>query len=99
VSKELHIANERIRYGVKIFGVIIDDTIKIEDKLAVYTYVFSDSQLSYWFKKDDRDDFINEALSYVKSEELCENVSIDFNCPPDIHIVGRDDDLKMVLCQ
>ena len=48
VKNEMAIANDRIKYGMKIVGIILDDSIGKESLNDRAEYMFTRNQLGYW---------------------------------------------------
>lgn len=99
VPKEINVANAYLEYGIKMFGIIVDEainTIDIKSFPSKYQYAFGDSQLSRWYVEEERNDVLKQIYESVKKSSIKETAEIISNCPENINLVGRVDELAVI---
>ena len=94
VLQEIAVANDRQKYGLRIFPVIIDDDLSREDIDKFAGYVHSGKQSSYWNKIADREDLLNQIFQGVYKVTSKEKYKIKCNIPESGEIIGREEELE-----
>lgn len=93
VKQEIISANERQRYGTKIFPVFIDENIDLDAVHKKIGYILAGKESMSWYDKCSREELINQlalTLNTTSTTEVCDIVSNNIECGS---IVGRENEI------
>lgn len=96
VFQEITLANERQRFGVRIFPVIIDETLKREEVQNFAGYVFAGKELANWKDKESRQEVVNQIKLCLSNNASNKVVHIKSNIPEVNKVIGREKELKLI---
>ena len=97
VKSEIVLANNKKKYGLKLLGIILDESIDMESLSGGAEYVFAASQLGYW-----NDTNYQNALEKVIHECIVPyhkhmDVLVETRIPSEEFFVGREEEINRVL--
>lgn len=93
VRQEVICANERQRYGTKIFPVIIDENVDMNAIHKHMGYVLAGKESVNWYDQSSQEELLNQIaiiLNIPSTTEVCEIVSNTIECGS---VVGRENEI------
>lgn len=96
VRQELIAANERQRYGLRIFPVIIDKSLNTSDMHHHMGYVLAGKEMVYWEDTEARNELIRQILLSIGNLSTSERAEIVTNIPDPINLIGREKELATI---
>lgn len=94
VLQELTLANDRQRYGIRIFPVIIDDKLGKEDIQRFAGYVLAGKEFADWNKEESQQELIRQVILSLNSGTTDEVAQIHSVIPEKGKVIGRETELK-----
>ena len=96
VLQEITLANERQRFGMRIFPVVIDETLSIEDVHCFAGYVLAGKEFADWKNKESRLELINQIKLCLSNNSTDKVVHIKSNIPEMNKVIGREKELDLI---
>lgn len=97
IMQEVALANERQKYGLRIFSIIIDESVTIDEFKDKMGYVFSAKQSAFWDQKESIDELTNQIHIALIGEHTSEKAEITSTNSPPIHLIGREQEMDDIL--
>lgn len=94
VAHELSLANGRCKYGIRIFGVILEDDIAIPDLPDNFEYIYTNNQIIYWSDAEAREDLTEQIKKAVNGDIITDKAEIIPNLPKTADLIGRETELE-----
>lgn len=98
VQQEVILANERQKYGLKIFPVIIDEVMSKQYAHPSMDYVFAGKEKIVWTDITARTELIGQMESNFQSKIGKYEMTIISHLPEPINIIGRKKELEEISC-
>lgn len=97
VMQEVALANERQKYGLRIFSIIIDKSVTMDEFKDRMGYVFSVKQSAFWEQKESIDELMNQIHIVLSGEHTLEKAEITNTNTFPIHLIGREQEMDDIL--
>lgn len=96
VRQEVCIANERQRYGLRIFPVIIGDPLNMDAFHRYMGYVLAGKEMIHWEDSDARNELIKLFTLHLGSKGTGERAGISSVIPAKQPFIGREKELEYI---
>ena len=96
VRQEVCIANERQRYGLRIFPVIIGEPLNMEDFHRYMGYVLAGKEMTHWEDKPARRELIKLFTLYLRNDVSNEKADILSAVPEKQAFIGRESEIAYI---
>lgn len=97
VLQEITLANDRQRFGMRIFPVIIDEQVNVDDIHHFAGYVLDGKELAIWNDKEARRELVNQITLCLSNSCTDKVVHIKSNIPEVSKVIGRQNELRLLL--
>ena len=96
VAQEVVLANERQRYGLRIFSIMIDDSVCMDEFKNKMGYIFSAKQAAFWGQNSSIDELIHQIHFTLCGEPTSDKAEIISTVPPSVHLIGRKKETERI---
>ena len=95
VLQEITLANDRQRFGMRIFPVIIDDGLSIDDIRSFAGYVLAGKENANWNMEESKKELLYQIAQCLGNNVTMQSGHIRATIPEDNKlIIGRDEELS-----
>lgn len=103
VLQEITLANDRQRFGMKIFPVVIDNQLDKEDIRRFAGYVLSGKEIANWNIREEKQELIKQVIFSLSNNVTDELAKLHSQIPEIGKVFGRESELqsisKMLQCK
>lgn len=96
VLQEIALANERQRFGMRIFPVIVDEQLDKEDVHRFAGYVLEGKEFADWGDKEARLELTKQILLCLSNNAADEAAHVKSSIPEDVKVIGREEELLLI---
>lgn len=96
VLQEVISANERQRYGLKIFPVVLDDNVDMTRFHINMGYVFAGKEMFLWHDVSAQEELIKEIGAFLNAGNITDTAKIASYVPECGSIVGRESEKQAI---
>ena len=93
VQKEVILANNRLKYGIRIYTIMLDKDIKPERINQTMDYVLAGKQVIFWCNEEERVELVKQIDATINGTGINDNAEIVSVFPDDIEVIGREKEL------
>ena len=94
MRQEIIAANDRQRFGLRIFPIIIDDTLDMEQFHAHFGYVLSGKENVSWADISAREVLLQQLLLCLNARVTDESADLLSTMPAPINLIGRESEME-----
>ncbi len=96
VLQEITLANDRQRFGMKIFPVVIDNQLNMEDIRNFAGYVLAGKEIANWNIKEEKQELIKQVILSLSNNATDEVAKLHSQIPETGKIIGRESELQVI---
>lgn len=96
VLQEITLANDRQRFGMKIFPVVIDNQLDNEDIRHFAGYVLSGKEIANWNIREEKRELIRQVILSLSNNATDEVAKLHSQIPEIGKVIGREAELQSI---